>query len=71
MDFTWNSTTHSAAQQSIDRKNCRSCGRLVCPGCRMEEKALPHLGHVLPVKVCDVCFYSPCDQIAVYMSDVL
>ena len=60
MDFTWNSTWHSAGQQSMDRKNCRQCGRLVCPACSKNKRPLPSLGHPYEVRVCDLCFFNPC-----------
>mmetsp|Transcript_32707 Transcript_32707/g.44927 ORF Transcript_32707/g.44927 Transcript_32707/m.44927 type:complete len:942 (+) Transcript_32707:107-2932(+) len=59
MDFTWNSTCHSAAQQSLDRKNCRKCGRLVCSPCSSKRRPLLKLGHPYPVRLCDACYYNP------------
>eukprot|EP01012_Entosiphon_sulcatum_P058586 TRINITY_DN8269_c0_g1_i5.p1 TRINITY_DN8269_c0_g1~~TRINITY_DN8269_c0_g1_i5.p1 ORF type:complete len:199 (+),score=20.62 TRINITY_DN8269_c0_g1_i5:45-599(+) len=40
-DFTWGSTSHSIAQQAMDRHNCRHCGELVCPGFAMDDEESP------------------------------
>merc|ERR1711871_359261 len=40
-DFTWASTSNSAAQQNLDKYNCNSCGRVVCSMCCKREVCLP------------------------------
>eukprot|EP01012_Entosiphon_sulcatum_P058583 TRINITY_DN8269_c0_g1_i1.p1 TRINITY_DN8269_c0_g1~~TRINITY_DN8269_c0_g1_i1.p1 ORF type:complete len:804 (+),score=90.02 TRINITY_DN8269_c0_g1_i1:38-2413(+) len=58
-DFTWGSTSHSIAQQAMDRHNCRHCGELVCPGCSTHTLPLPQAGMPFPVRCCDRCFVQP------------
>ncbi|CAM9182557.1 unnamed protein product [Chrysoparadoxa australica] len=56
-DFTWASTSRSAAQQQRDKHNCRACGGLVCGPCSANARAVPAIGLSEPSRVCDRCFY--------------
>jgi hypothetical protein len=35
--------------------HCRRCGAAVCGACSPSKLALPYIGHVKPVRVCDLC----------------
>lgn len=37
------------------RHHCRACGRIFCGACSTSSFALPHLGYMQPVRVCDAC----------------
>ena len=58
-DFTWASTSSSAAQRCLDMYHCYSCGGVYCDSCSQHEKAMPELAMVTPVRVCDACFFAP------------
>lgn len=60
-DFTWASTSHSLAQQALDRHNCSRCGRVVCTSCSSHSTPLPVYGISSPVRVCDACYYNVAD----------
>jgi hypothetical protein len=55
--FCWHSTLRSEAQGFRDKHNCRMCGKLCCGPCSQKRQALPHIGLLQPVRVCDACFY--------------
>lgn len=55
--FTWHSTFNSQAQGYRDRHNCRQCGKLCCGPCSEKRRALPGIGILFPVRICDVCYY--------------
>lgn len=55
--FTWHSTFRGDAQEYRERYNCRNCGRLVCGPCSIQKRAIPRLGLIFPVRICDTCFY--------------
>eukprot|EP00658_Telonema_sp_P-2_P047067 TRINITY_DN3557_c0_g1_i1.p1 TRINITY_DN3557_c0_g1~~TRINITY_DN3557_c0_g1_i1.p1 ORF type:complete len:566 (-),score=97.44 TRINITY_DN3557_c0_g1_i1:125-1822(-) len=57
-DFTWASTSSGDAQQMLDRRNCPSCGLVVCDGCSQHTRPLHSIGIVEPVRVCDGCHFS-------------
>ena len=54
-DFTWACTSHSEAQQALQRKNCYHCGALVCPECSRTERSAPEMGVIFPRRMCDRC----------------
>ena len=56
-EFTWNSTSTSAAQAARDKHNCRRCGSLVCGPCSKQRIGLPDLGIEGLARVCDGCYY--------------
>lgn len=60
-DFTWASTSHSLAQQCLDRHHCHGCGRVVCGEC--SKHTSPHIGLGLyeVERVCDICYLDPFD----------
>ena len=58
-DYSWESTSDSAAQRLMDMHHCRSCGNVVCNACSKQRMALPHLGMPFPERVCDKCFFKP------------
>ena len=55
--FTWHSTFQGEAQEYRERYNCRSCGALVCGPCSQQRRAIPRIGLISPVRICDSCFY--------------
>lgn len=56
--FTWASTSDNKAQEARDKKNCRSCGALVCAKCSEKKMSLSNIGIEQRVRVCDSCFFS-------------
>eukprot|EP00939_MAST-03C_sp_MAST-3C-sp1_P004412 g4412.t1 len=38
------------------KHHCRSCGDIFCEDCSLHKLALPKLGYIEPVRVCDACF---------------
>ncbi|XP_059681568.1 lateral signaling target protein 2 homolog [Gavia stellata] len=38
------------------RHHCRSCGKIFCARCSPHAVALPHYGHLKPVRVCTHCY---------------
>nr|XP_042904972.1 lateral signaling target protein 2 homolog isoform X1 [Parasteatoda tepidariorum] len=38
------------------RHHCRNCGKIFCSRCSSNTIALPHYGHLKPVRVCNHCF---------------
>ncbi|KAM6056581.1 lateral signaling target protein 2 homolog isoform 2-T2 [Chlamydotis macqueenii] len=38
------------------RHHCRSCGKIFCARCSPHTAALPHYGHLKPVRVCTHCY---------------
>lgn len=56
--FTWHTTFTGVTQEFREKYNCRNCGSLVCDPCSKEKRAIPRLGLIFPVRVCDRCFYS-------------
>ena len=55
--FTWHSTFQGDAQEYRERYNCRNCGNLVCGPYSILKRAIPRLGLIFPVRICDTCFY--------------
>jgi growth factor-regulated tyrosine kinase substrate len=39
------------------KHHCRACGLTYCGQCTVKTKALPEIGYVQPVRVCDACYY--------------
>ena len=54
--FRW--CASGEAQQMFDRRNCPSCGRVVCEQCAENRRNLSSIGITKEVRVCDKCFFS-------------
>jgi hypothetical protein len=55
--FTWHTTLSGETQEYRERYNCRNCGSLICDPCSKEKRAIPRLGLIFPVRICDKCFH--------------
>mmetsp|Transcript_14473 Transcript_14473/g.25941 ORF Transcript_14473/g.25941 Transcript_14473/m.25941 type:complete len:782 (+) Transcript_14473:127-2472(+) len=51
----WMHTGSSEAVEVRATHHCRACGNIVCARCSMERSALPEIGIITPVRICDVC----------------
>jgi hypothetical protein len=54
---SWLQTTSSEASEIRATHHCRACGKMVCSACSKTKVALPQLGIIKPVRVCDHCKY--------------
>lgn len=58
-DFLWSSMLRSEPHKLAARCRCHSCGAVVCVGCSEHKQALPQVGILREVRVCDRCFLQP------------
>eukprot|EP00913_Durusdinium_trenchii_P018693 g17567.t1 len=58
-DFVWSTVLRSEPHRLAARCRCHACGAVVCDGCSQRKQALPKVGILREVRVCDRCFLKP------------